>query len=367
MRRLAAAAATAAALVTACGHPLVPPPLDVRAMSKPGPDAIIARSITTGVDLYVGSDYTLAQTVGLGERDIAWIADTLRVQAIGITWDLTVPEGTSGVVLANGPVTPTVADIRALTEIAHASHLQVEYRILFRVGGSHGKTESLRPPSQSLFFASLLSAEAPYLMLAAQEHVGEFIVGTELTNLEGSPEWPQFFSQASTIYPGILSYATWGGNFFSQHPHLPPIADYGVTTYPAVDLPDSATVAQLTAAWTSYLDPAPAAVLERTAINEVGIPAEAGAYADPWAWNNQHGTQDDQVQARWFEAACDAAVAAHMRAIFFWNANLIDNPEHPFPSLVKFEGRPDSEAAIRNCGRSPEQPKSSTLTPKGNA
>ena len=58
------------------------------------------------------------------------------------------------------------------------------------------------------------------------------------------------------------------------------------------------------------------------------------------------------MQARWFEAACAAAVTAHMRAIFFWNVNLIDDPEQPFASLVKFEGRPESEAAIRNCGRS---------------
>jgi hypothetical protein len=363
MRRLAAAAATAAALLTGCGHPLVPVSLGLPAASTPGPDVISARAITTGVDLYVDRDYTLAQTVGLGERDIAWIARTLRVGAIGLAWDLTVPDGTSGVVRASGPVTASVADIRALTEIAQAYHLRVEYRILFRVGGSDGRTESLRPASQSRFFASLLSAETPYLKLAAQQNVGEFIVGTELASLEGSPEWSQFFSDAGTVYPGILSYATWGGSFFSAHPRLPPVAGYGVTAYPSVDLPDNASVARLTAAWTSFLGTVPASVLQRTAIDEVGIPAEAGAYADPWAWNNQHGAEDDQVQARWFEAVCDAAAAAHMRAIYFWNANLIDNPEDPFPSLVKFEGRPASEAAIRNCGSEPEQPWLPALTP----
>jgi hypothetical protein len=111
-------------------------------------------------------------------------------------------------------------------------------------------------------------------------------------------------------------------------------------------------VAQLTAAWTAFLNTAPVSTLRRTAIDEIGIPAEVGAYADPWAWNGQHGTQDDQVQARWFEAACDSAIATHIRAIFFWNVNLIDNPIHPFTSLVKFEGRPESESAIRNCGKS---------------
>ena len=200
MRRLAAAAATAAAVLTSCGHPLVPVSLGLPATSTPGPGVIGAHAITTGVDLYVDRDYTLAQTVSLGERDIAWIARTLRVGAIGLAWDLTVPDGTSGVVRASGPVTASVADIRALTEIAQAYHLRVEYRILFRVGGSDGRTEFLRPVGHSQFFASLLSAETPYLKLAAQQSVGEFIIGTELASLEGSPEWSQFsVTQAPSI------------------------------------------------------------------------------------------------------------------------------------------------------------------------
>ena len=352
MRRLAAIATAAAALlVTACGHPFVPPSVGTPETSTPTPSVSPTPAITTGVDLYITQDYPLSETEALGKRDIAWIARTLDVRAIGIAWDLSVPGDTSNEVLSKGPVTPSVADIRALTQIAQAYHLQVDYRVLFRVDGQDGATEVLRPASQSLWFANLLSTETPYLKLAAQGNVSEFIVGTELSNFEGSAEWPQFFSGASAIYPGVLSYATWGGNFFSSHRRLPPVADYGVTAYPDVDLPDSATVDQLTAAWTSFLNTAPASVLSKTAIDEIGIPAEAGAYAKPWAWNGQHGIQDDQVQARWFEAACDAAIAAHMRAIFFWNANLIDNPARPFTSLVKFEDRPESEAAIHGCGR----------------
>jgi hypothetical protein len=351
MRRLAVVVTAAAMLmITACGHLVIPSSADPQAASRPVLGTADSRPLI-GVDLYVSRDYSLAETEALGQRDIAWIARTLRVQAIGIAWDLSVPSNTSDVVLASAPATPTVADIRALTWIAQAYHLHVEYRVLFRVAGRDGASEHMRPSSQSRWFASLLSAEAPYLQLAARQDVTEFIVGTELANLEGSVQWRGFFRAASRVYPGQLSYATWGGNFFSPHRALPPVAEYGVTAYPDIHLPDSASVTQLTAAWTSFLHRAPAAVLQRTAIDEIGIPAEAGAYRDPWAWNNQHGRQDDQVQARWFEAACAAAVAAHMRAIFFWNVNLIDDPEHPYASLVKIEGRPQSEAAIRNCGR----------------
>jgi hypothetical protein len=186
--------------------------------------------------------------------------------------------------------------------------------------------------------------------MAQHEHISEFIAGTELTSIEGSPLWRHFYSAAAKIYSGTLSYASWGGGFFTLHRQLPPVAKYGVTAYPSFDLPVTATVSQLTADWTRFLDVVPGKVLRQTAIDEIGIPAEEGAYADPWAWNNQHGVQDNEVQARWFEAACDAAATAHLRGIFFWNANLIDNPEQPFPSLVKFENRPNSEAAIRDCG-----------------
>ena len=149
----------------------------------------------------------------------------------------------------------------------------------------------LRPAHQSRWFASLLSAETPYLQLAARQDVTEFIVGTEAADLEGSVQWRGFFRRAGGLYPGRLSYAAWGGNFFSPRRALPPVADYGVTAYPDIHLPDSASVAQLTRAWTSFLRQAPAAVLQRTAIDEIGIPAEAGAYQRPWAWNNQHGTR----------------------------------------------------------------------------
>lgn len=292
MRRLAAAAAAAATLFTAaCGHPFIPASAATPAAGQPAAGVMTTRPFTTGIDLYITRDFSLAETETLGQRDIAWIVRTLRVKAIGIAFDLSVPDDTSDDVFDKGPVTPSVADIRALTRMAQAYHLQVEYRVLFRIAGQDGASEHMRPSSAPRWFASLRSAETPYLELAAREKVGEFIAGTELANLEGSPEWRPFFRAASRIYPGELSYATWGGNFFSPRRALPPVADYGVTAYPDIHLPDSASVAQLTAVWTSFLRQAPAAVLQRTAIDEIGIPAEAGAYQHPWAWNNQHGTR----------------------------------------------------------------------------
>jgi hypothetical protein len=197
---VAVATAAATLLVTACGHPFVPSSIGTQVASASAQSTSRISAITTGVDLYITSNYSLSETEALGKRDIAWIARSLGVQAIGIAWDLSVPSDNSDEVLSKSPVTPSIADIQALTLIAQAYHLKVEYRILFRVDGKDGATESLRPQSQRLWFTSLLSAETPYLQLAAESNVHEFIVGTELSNFEGSAEWPRFFNDASAIY-----------------------------------------------------------------------------------------------------------------------------------------------------------------------
>ncbi len=176
-----------------------------------------------------------------------------------------------------------------------------------------------------------------------------------MASIDQRPLWRSFFRRAARIYKGSLSYAIWGGHtatqgFFSGSRAPLPTADLGATAYPHVNLGKTASVASLTKAWESYLsDHTPGSVLRRTAIDEIGIPALAGAYADPWLWDNVTGTADPTIQARWFEAACAAVTAEHMRGIYFWSETLNDNPASPFPSLVGFLGRPASLAAIKSC------------------
>ncbi len=340
--------ATAVAVLAAgCGQHFVP-------SYVPSEPPVLANAPKVGVDLYITKDYSLAETMQMGERDIAYIAHTLNVGAIGIAWDYEVPGPHSDTVEPGNPVTPSISDIAALTAIAHAYDLQVEYRVLFQIGSQNGRSETLHPSSTAKWLNSLLVAETPALKLAQEDNVHEFIVGTELPGVEGSPLWAEFFNKAGQMYQGILSYAAWGGNpgqggFFSPGRRLMPVTYYGVTAYPNVYLPPSASAGQLTQAWEKFLQIAPPSVLQLTAIDEVGIPAAVGAYHAPWAWNNVKGATDDQVQARWFDAVCAAAGREHMRAIFFWNANLADDPANPFASPVKFEARPAAEAAIRNC------------------
>ncbi len=131
---------------------------------------------------------------------------------------------------------------------------------------------------------------------------------------------------------------------------LLPLDNFGASADPPIHLSKNASVDQLTAAWKSFLTRhTPESVLKHTAIDEMGIPALAGSYSDPWQWNGLKGTADPTVQARWYVAACRAVRAEHMRGLYFWSMPLNDNPAKPYKSLVGWEGRPESISAIKSC------------------
>jgi len=303
-------------------------------------------AFTVGVGLYAIHDYPLTQARTFGRRDIAWIARSLGLRAVQIDFNLSADD--QGV--RPGFNTASTADIAELTDIAHSYGMQVSYRVLFTGGPG-----SIHPAEAGAWFATLYSAELPYLELAQREHAAEFVVGTEQGAVEDSRGWGRFYATASDVYHGVLSYASWGGApgsggvFGGDLSGLTPASLYGVTAYPSVSLPPSASQQQLDTIWEAFLGHAPASVLRRTAIDEIGIPAADGAYARPWDWGAFTGSFADLIQARWFTAACTAARVQHMRGIWFFPIYLDDDPAHPYPGLAKFESRPSSERAIRAC------------------
>jgi hypothetical protein len=305
------------------------------------------QGMAVGADLYADHDYTVAAASRLGTRSLAWITGTLGLCAVQIDWELR----SQGNTVSAGPDTATPAVVAALTGIARRDGLAVSYRVMF--------TGSVAPSDSAAWFASLLGAERPYLELAQASHVAEFIAGNEHTSIETNPCWQWFFAQSARLYHGTLSYATWGGRpgyagvADGQLSQLPPVRDWGITAYPVVNLPATATQASVTQAWQHYLRHIPSPALHRMALDEIGIPAAAGAYEQPWDWTAFSGVADDTVQARWFTAACTAARELGMRGIWFFAVFLDDDPAHPYPGLAKFENRPASVAAIRACAHEP--------------
>jgi len=353
-----AALAAAAALLAGCGHPLIPAGAlavptagPVSPTSVPSPAVIdTVRRPVLGVDLYSVGSPLLRVARGEGRRDLAYIVHTLHADSVGIAWNFYTPDDHSNrVEHTNGTLSPW--DVAALTREAQADHLTVEYRPLLKVQRGSQWSGYVSPPDQAAWFASYYRAELPYLRVARRLHVREFVTSTELVALNTASQWPGFLARVRRVFHGVVSYAADRADYLAPANRLLlPVRLYGTTAYPDSNLPDSASAGQLAAFWERVYGRVPEPILSKTMIDEIGIPAQAGAYAEPWAWRRV-APLDETVQARWFTAACTAVEALHMRGLYFWNVNLADDPAYPpFPSPTTFEGKRGA-AAIGRCAR----------------
>jgi hypothetical protein len=352
--------AVAGVLAAGCGHPLIPAadlkpqPKITRPvapyLSAPVVPYKVQRSVL-GVDLYAPRNYTQAQTFTFGVRTINYIKTVLHAKAVGILWDYYSPSRTTNVVQATKRGTLTVADVMTLTKIAKRAGLQVEYRpLIFIPSHQNNPWEGmLKPPNQQKFFSNYFSALWPYIKAAQKLHISEFVTATEMHALNGSRLWKSFFTRVGKTYHGVVSYTAFYRDYFRPTGHLLPVRLYGMDMYKALPLKFNATQAQVTAAWEASFKTVPAAVLARTALDEEGLAARAGAYSLPPNLGAP-GRLDQAVQARWFTAACKTVARFHMRAVYFFKVNLADNPAEPSKALSVFEGRKGA-VAISACAK----------------
>ena len=349
--------------VTGCGHPLIrssDPVMGKTAASLGKSDwPILGKDQPVlGVDLYALSNYSSAQVEAYGTRMLAYIKNVLKADAVGIVWNFYAPSPFSDSVKAtNATLSPK--NVAILTRIALQDHLLVQYRPLILVPSAPNPWEGkIIPYLQPTWFNNYFRAELPYLRMAQHFGVREFVTGTELVELNSSPLWPPFFARVSRVYHGVISYSAWDGNYFGARPEaqlktakpqLPPVKYVGMDMYWHTKIRPDATQSQVTAAWESLFGKASPSLLRRTAIDEMGIQARAGAYANPQDLGRA-GRLSEKVQVNWFTAACNTVHRYHMRGVFFFKVDLTDNPEHPATSLSTFEGRRGA-AAIGACAR----------------
>lgn len=368
MRRLTAlltallgAVALAAWGVTGCGHPLIPAsqPAGKTAASLGQSDWPVPgeNRPMLGVDLYALSNYPAAQVEAYGKRMLAYIKNVLKADTVGIVWNFYAPSQFSDAVKATN-ATLSASNVAILTRIALQDHLLVQYRPLILVSGPSPWEGGITPYLMPSWFNNYYRAELPYLRTAQHFGVREFVTGTELVELNSSPLWSSLFTRVSRVYHGVISYSAWDGNYFgaspeaqlkTASPRLPPVKYVGMDMYWHVKVQPDATQAQVTAAWESLFGKISPSLLRRTAIDETGIEARAGAYSDPQDLASA-GRLNEGVQVNWFTAACKTVQRYRMRGVFFFKVDLTDNPAHPASSLSTFEGK-QGAAAIGACAR----------------
>jgi hypothetical protein len=185
---------------------------------------------------------------------------------------------------------------------------------------------SIEPPSVSSWFESYYRFLKPYLIAAQRSGADAFNIGAELDSLApDEPDWTVLKAAAAELFEGQLTYAVNYGRW-QEDPPYEPVPDAAVDAYPLLGLGDSATVAELTAAWVSWLRSEPEPVLRRTVLQEVGIAAVSGAYAEPARVAPSGTPLDVAIQRKWFASACAAAKATHMAGIYFYAVNSTDQP-----------------------------------------
>ncbi|MEY9930243.1 hypothetical protein ABH926_004888 [Catenulispora sp. GP43] len=250
--------------------------------------------------------------------------------------------------------TPDPATLGALVAAAKARGLRVTVRPLIdetNISVTPNQWRgSIAPVDTGAWFASYRSVLDPYLDAAQSVHADEFVLGAELNSLIHAPQWQDVYTDAAARFHGELSYAdnwdTWVAGV--APPAIPVI---GVDAYPPVDLPDSATVDQLTAAWTAWLQHRSAATLAETVIQEVGIPAQPGTYKTPYVSGVSGAPIDPTIQRNWFAAACQSARSLGMPGLYYWSVDSTDPLNGHSDSPGSFVGRGDS--AIKECFANP--------------
>jgi hypothetical protein len=301
-----------------------------------------------GVNLYALHDYTAAQTTADGVRTLSYIKNTLHANAVDLVWNMYVPGYYANSVVTDKS-TLSAANIGILTKIARQDGLFVEYRPLLFVQTSGNTWEGLLEPSNpAQWFDSYYAKNLPYLRMAQRYHVNEYVIGTEMNRLTPAEQWASFLARCAEVFKGEISYAQNQHFYFPPLTQLPPTELTGVDMYEPLNLPASAPLSEVVAAFEAFFAKVPASLLRKTAIQETGIESRAGAYSDPP--NLQlTGNLDQAVQFNWFTAACETVKRFHMRGVFFWKVDLSDKPlTHPASSLSTFEGK-EGAVAISRC------------------
>ena len=317
--------------------------------ARPNVASIGSKGPVVGVNLYAVHNYSATQTVTDGTRTLAYIKDNLHASAVDLVWNMYAPNDSSDSVVTKKTETLPASNIGILTRIAQQDGLSVEYRpMMFAETTGNTWEGRIKPSDPNAWFNSYYEANLPYLKMAQKYGINEYVIGTEMNDLTPDPQWPAFLARAAEVFTGQISFAANDNVYFLPTPQIPPTRLTGVDMYEKLRLLPSVPLNEVVAAYERFFAGVPASLLERTAIQETGIEARAGAYGDPPSLGRP-GELDETVQYDWFMAGCETVKRFHLRGIFFWKVDLADYPvDHPAHSLSTFEGKTGA-VAISKC------------------
>ncbi len=228
---------------------------------------------------------------------------------------------------------------------------------------------NIQPANVTTWFANYLSTLTPYLKMAQSNHVQSFALASELSSMYVYSNWNKLIASAKKLFKGsIVMTNSWASNGNIKWWNG---ASLGIDTYrPAGGATTTWSPAQLLNSWDSTLKKIAVPKMSSATIDEIGIPAQAGAYAGPNGSNYPLSTNpfDQLVQVNWFTMACSFMKQHNMKGIYFWGAvlnnsggNLLATPNSGETGNLQ----PETQTAIKNCFGVGSKPTVSSISPKG--
>lgn len=297
-------------------------------------------------------------TVRAKSRRLVDYMVSMDMNSVSVSFPFVTRSITSDSVSA-GDITPTPEHLAILLKEASASGLRITLRPTLDERSLMADDPlawrgQIRPASRTAWFASYERFLEPYLKLAAEHKAHTFVIGTELSSMEGKPQWKSLISSAEKLFPGEIAYAV-NWDAYVAGPVDVPVTKLGIDAYfPLKRLKDDAPVSAIVDGWQDWLDKKSTGPLNRVLLYEVGAPAENGAYKHPGVWGGNGGPLNLKVQQNWFEAVCQVARDREMAGLYWWKLDFHVDPAKADPTKDvhdSFLGRP-AEESIAKCFRS---------------
>lgn len=276
-------------------------------------------------------------TTSYGPTDTKWLTGLSVMQAETSACWVEMPillhqSSLTSTVVTQGPATAQLSAFDYGVRFAHSLGLHVFVTMQLQSAGSEPWSALIHFSTyaqEQQWFQSYWQVVKPYAMMAEQDGVEQFALGTEYRWLEQNAPtslWNGLIGEVSTVFSGALTYdMDWSALHYSppswmRNTHLKMI---GISSYsPLVNTPVQVDPKQIPALWAQTaqrdLDNFSIAVGRPIFLSEVGFPNCQLALYQPW---NSYCTApaDPQEQA----AACGAVLAnaIHDRRIlgsFFW-------------------------------------------------
>jgi len=340
MKRLLLSALATALVVAGCtaaAHIKAIQPRQIPAsprLSIPASVTVKRPPFQRGIDVdaytYPGHDFSSSATAA-----VAYVR-SLNANAISISFPCFMSGRASSRVFATGR-TPSPEELALFIEDAESAGLYVSLRPLLSESSLGHSRVTWTPAHPAAWFASYLRFLMPYAQMAQANKVGEFIVGAEFSKFGNSPRWDGLDRAIAKVFHGTLAYSNNDLTGLSR-------SSGGRLAFKTIDAYHPIHPPFLSG-WKSFDRHLP----HGTVLTEVSIAAIDGAWRRPWVHRSYGRKIDLIVQARWFTAACRAAVATGLHGIYFWALPLSTRFPRPTPATPGAWAHSPGAAAITRC------------------